>query len=352
MTLATNNAKRTAIIAALAATTALVACGGSGSGSDDVTVVTPTPTPSPTPTPTSTPTPTPTSTPTPTPTPTGSVSTAAVDCPYSGSYTGDYSNAGTMTATWSWTCSSSVRTLSGNGLPDHPVGQFPNTANPFSIASHPVSATMTLTPTMASADTTLDEGTLAYARNSVKFDPTTAATCPGDATSTSDCTMDGGTGSYAIEALGQTVFDFGVDSNNAHVQPNGFYHYHGVPEGMLTNAGASDTNMKMVLVGWAPDGYPVYARYCYSDAMDATSAVKVCTGSYVLDTTPDTGRPSTDWIPLGAFTSDWTYVAGSGDLDECNGRYGVTPEFPDGIYYYMATDTYPYFSRCVKGEVN
>ena len=36
-------------------------------------------------------------------------------------------------------------------------------------------------------------------------------------------------------------------------------------------------------------------------------------------------------------------------LDDCNGRTGVTPEFPDGIYYYMATDSYPYFSRCVKG---
>jgi hypothetical protein len=40
---------------------------------------------------------------------------------------------------------------------------------------------------------------------------------------------------------------------------------------------------------------------------------------------------------------------GSGDLDECNGRMGVTPEFPDGIYHYYATDSYPFFQRCVKG---
>ena len=44
-------------------------------------------------------------------------------------------------------------------------------------------------------------------------------------------------------------------------------------------------------------------------------------------------------------------MAGSGDLDECNGRVGVTPEFPGGIYHYYATDTYPYFQRCVKGAV-
>lgn len=44
-------------------------------------------------------------------------------------------------------------------------------------------------------------------------------------------------------------------------------------------------------------------------------------------------------------------MAGSGDLDECNGRVGVTPEFPGGIYHYYATDTYPYFQRCVTGAV-
>ena len=63
----------------------------------------------------------------------------------------------------------------------------------------------------------------------------------------------------------------GLDQNNAHVQPGGVYHYHGMPEGLLAAAGATDTNRKMVLVGWAGDGYPVYARYCYSSANDATS---------------------------------------------------------------------------------
>ena len=43
-------------------------------------------------------------------------------------------------------------------------------------------------------------------------------------------------------------------------------------------------------------------------------------------------------------------MAGSGDLDECNGRIGVTPESPGGIYHHLATDTYPYFQRCIKGN--
>ena len=54
---------------------------------------------------------------------------------------------------------------------------------------------------------------------------------------------------------------------------------------------------------------------------------------------------------MGTFTQDYEYVAGSGDLDECNGRTGVTPEFPKGIYHYYATDSYPYLQRCVKGQL-
>jgi len=45
------------------------------------------------------------------------------------------------------------------------------------------------------------------------------------------------------------------------------------------------------------------------------------------------------------------FVEVSGDLDECNGRIGITPEFPGVIYHYYATDSYPYFQRCVKGAV-
>ena len=29
-----------------------------------------------------------------------------------------------------------------------------------------------------------------------------------------------------------------------------------------------------------------------------------------------------------------------------------TPEFPDGIYYYVVTDDFPFFTRCLKGEFN
>ncbi len=148
---------------------------------------------------------------------------------------------------------------------------------------------------------------------------------------------------WNLEALGG-AFAFGADENNAHVQPNGQYHYHGMPEGTLAKTGKAVT-----LVGFAMDGFPVYARYGYTTATDASSAVKVVTPSYRKKATPDAGRPSTTTFPMGTFTQDYEYAAGSGDLDECNGRTGVTPDFPNGTYHYYITDTFPFIQRCLKG---
>jgi hypothetical protein len=277
------------------------------------------------------------------------VSTSSVDCPYSES---TYEATDGLTSTASWTCTSSTRSLTANGLPDHPVGTFPNANNPNSISAQSVSFSATLSPSQASSDTAGGESALSYALNGVKFDPATAGSCPTGATSTSDCSLLGGSGTWTIEAFGQSTFDFGLDLNNAHVQPNGAYHYHGMPVGILNNNVVSSSNIKMLLIGFAPDGYPIYARYGHTTATDATSALKVITSSWELKTTPDSGRPSTSIIPMGAFTQDYQYVAGSGDLDECNGRFDVTPEFPNGIYHYYATDTWPYLTRCWKGNIS
>ena len=46
---------------------------------------------------------------------------------------------------------------------------------------------------------------------------------------------------------------------------------------------------------------------------------------------------------------DYEYSAGLGQLDECNGRRGVTPEFPNGSYHYVLTDSFPFIPRCFRG---
>jgi len=247
-----------------------------------------------------------------------------------------------------WSCDGGERSLSANGIPDHEVGEFPNSNNPNTITQQTVSANYTLSPTETTTATTLGgpSGDTGYVLNGVKIDANTAGSCDGTGNS---CSLIGNTGNWHIEALSQTSFNFGTDDNNAHVQPGGAYHYHGMPEGFVTKQGGNSKTM--TIIGWAADGFPIYARYGYSIASDATSSLKSMTGSYQLISDVSDSRPSTDIYPLGTFGEDWEYIEDSGDLDECNGRIGVTPEFPEGIYHYFATDSYPYFQRCVRGVV-
>lgn len=306
-----------AVLSALACA-ALVACGGG----DDSTTTTTTTT-------------------------TSGTSTSGVLCDYSSSVFNS-STSVNATATATWSCSSTARSITANGLPDHAVGAFPNADNPNTIAAQNISASVTVTPTETSVVTPRVGATNkpGIALNGIVFDPGTAGTC-NDAGA---CQQGGqAVGNWSLEALGQTTFKWGTDTSNAHVQPNGLYHYHGIPEGLVTKLGKG--NKAMTLIGWAADGFPIYARHGYTVATDAGSAVKVVTSSYRLKATPDANRPATTLYPLGTFTQDYEYVAGHGDLDECNGRTGVTPEFPKGTYHYYATDTYPHLQRCVKGKL-
>ena len=60
------------------------------------------------------------------------------------------------------------------------------------------------------------------------------------------------------------------------------------------------------------------------------------TTSYSKNISRDNG-PNTITYPLGTFVNDYTYVDRSGSLDENNGRFCVTPEFPQGTYAYFIT---------------
>lgn len=253
-----------------------------------------------------------------------------------------------FTSESAWSCTDTTRELTANGIPDHEVGTFPSAANPNTIAEQDVSASYTLAPTQTDTASELGgpRGTTGYVLNGIKIDAGTGGSC--DDTGTA-CSLGDPSGSWSIEALGQSSFDFGTDDNNAHVQPGGAYHYHGMPEGFISKRGGDSSTM--TLIGWAADGFPIYARYGYSTADDASSELRAMEGSYQFIADVSSSRPSVATYPLGTFRQDWEYVAGSGDLDECNGRLGVTPEFPQGIYHYYATDSYPFFQRCVKGSL-
>ena len=190
---------------------------------------------------------------------------------------------------FSWTSDDVNRILSGNGIPNHEVGTFPIPNNPNSISEQNVNEEFTLCPILVSENGQPaggPAGAIAYAINSVKFDPATAGRCNDQG----ECSLAQGQGNWSIEALGHETFDFGDDMNHAHVQPNGAYHYHGMPELLIDFLGDEEG---MTLVGWAADGFPVYARYGYSDPDDADSEIISLQPSWKLKSVPDMGRPET-----------------------------------------------------------
>ena len=122
------------------------------------------------------------------------------------------------------------------------------------------------------------------------------------------------------------------------------YGYLASPTTLRTNdTGASHSP----ILGFAYDGNPIYGCYGYSDPLDSSSSISKMSSSYMPVTTRD-GGPTESNYPIGTFIQDWVYVHERGSLDKNNGRYCVTPEYPNGTYAYFITvddtDTpvYPY----------
>lgn len=228
------------------------------------------------------------------------------------------------------------RLITANGLPDHRTGRFPNRDNPHAIRAQAYRFTVPLHPVAAAQPVKLVRQPFGIALNGVLFDPGTAEYWRDDRNS-----------GWHYDALGG-AFSLGLDADHAHVQPNGAYHYHGIPTALL--ARLSGGEKRMTLVGWAADGFPIYAQWGHRDAKDAASEIVALRSSYRLKPGP---RPTSDGqpggTPDGVFEEDFEFVAGSGDLDECGGRFGVTPEFPAGTYHYVLTTDFPFIPRTFRG---
>ena len=104
------------------------------------------------------------------------------------------------------------------------------------------------------------------------------------------------------------------------------------------------------IIGWAYDGNPIYGPFGYSDPLNSSSTIKILKTGYSLNSTIE-NRPDESSFPLGFFADDYSYTPSSTtDLDEHNGRFGKTPEYPNGVYaYFVGINTitqepeYPYF---------
>jgi hypothetical protein len=147
-----------------------------------------------------------------------------------------------------------------------------------------------------------------------------------------------------------------------HYDPAAARDQHANVPGMLEKM-AHDDGKHSPLIGYALDGFPVYGPWGASQRMHSSYRLRNITRrtSWADGTqlTASQAGPAIDEDnPLGTFAEDYEYVAGSGDLDEFNGRFAVTPEYPNGTYaYFLSTDTagrlaYPYImSSRYYGEV-
>ena len=247
------------------------------------------------------------------------------------------------------TVADGVRTITANDIPDHAVGAFPNRGNPHAIAEQRWVARLPLRPTANERPLFLHDPDrrgpplpFGIGVNGVLFDPGTAEWWLGDR----------GSG-WNYDALGGAV-PLGLDANHAHVQPGGMYHYHGLPTGLLERLGLGSTadrpETHAPLVGWAADGFPIYCLFGFERADDPRSGIRRLRSSYRLKAgeRPGDGR-GPGGRHDGAFVQDYEFDAGSGDLDECNGRTCVTPEFPEGTYAYFLTDGWPVIPRAFRG---
>jgi len=231
------------------------------------------------------------------------------------------------------------RHIKANGISMHDTGFFPNSGNPNVIHEQQYSLTVPLNPRLNAAGIIQVWGyNFGIAVNGVPFDPGAAEWYLGDRRS-----------KWQYAALSGAI-KLGLDENFAHVQPSGEYHYHGTPTGLLQNQNVMPSNHSPI-IGWAADGYPVYAMYGYQNALDSSTPVIELSSSYKLKTGQ---RPQGAHEPGGrydgTFTNDYEYIAKAGALDECNGRYGITPDYPEGTYAYFLSARWPVIPRCFMGK--
>ena len=104
------------------------------------------------------------------------------------------------------------------------------------------------------------------------------------------------------------------------------------------------------IVGFAADGYPIYGPYAYTAPTDPQSGITIMFSGYQLKSSSYRTNTEADDLttyPMGMFIQDYEYT-GTGLLDAHNGRYCVTPDYPNGTYaYFITVDvsgqmTYPY----------
>ena len=130
---------------------------------------------------------------------------------------------------------------------------------------------------------------------------------------------------YAPRKLREAVFGTDLDGNTLY----------GASDLKRVNSQEVASTDHSPIIGWAYDGNPIYGPYGYST--QTGGVVAQMKSGYSVDL--KASRPPQNQFPVGFFIEDYSYtkVADQATLDENNGRFCITPEYPNGTYAYFAT---------------
>jgi YHYH protein len=221
------------------------------------------------------------------------------------------------------------RYIVGNGLPNHAIDLLLNPNGSNLVRPQQYFFRVPIDPRLAEQITEIHRQPFGVAINGVPFDPESAEFWNGDRHS-----------GWQYEAMSVP----GLDRNNGHTRSNGAYHYHGLPVGLMIRLLGSS---QVLLIGYAADGFPIYGQHDACSPGSIENLFRKVHPSYRLKKGQRLSGPRGEYD--GTFVQDYEYVEAAGDLDRCNGHFGVTPEYPDGIYHYHITEEFPFISRYFRG---
>lgn len=242
-----------------------------------------------------------------------------------------------------------VRRFYANNLPPHPAGPWPTgnvpvpKDNTFQMCAYPIQGS---TPTSIYGQNQNLPGCRDIYRIGISYNSSYFAAWAAlyfENPNTGEENLD-----WNVEATTLNLDDYG-----SHVAGDD-YHYHIPPALYYQDSLDIDGSEHSPILGYAADGFPMYFKYGYQDPMDPNSPVVALNSCFELisGNRPGDGITAPDGPYDGTYAEDWEHLpSGSCQLDECNGRFGVTPEFPNGTYYYVMTEEFPYMPRCLYGTV-
>lgn len=106
-----------------------------------------------------------------------------------------------------------------------------------------------------------------------------------------------------------------------------------------------DSSRHSPIVGWAYDGSPIYGPYAYENVDGTGNIIKMRSGYTRNKISPPA---------LLECIEDYEFTS-NGTLDSNNGRFAITPEYPEGVYaYYCTLDTNdnPEFPYIIGNQYN